>query len=112
MSNKKIKFKRKESTGKPTSADGKLLTSGEPFYNTVDKHLYVGNSDTDTIDNKKHIAEVTVTQQDGGGINVSIGEDERNSINFDSAFSDDGEKIVLDLNEFILTGGDADDDLN
>jgi hypothetical protein len=105
MSESKIKFKRKVSSGAPTRDDDKILAPGEPFYNTADKHLYVGNSDGELIDNKKHVAEVAVT--DGGtNYKVSIGEDTTNCVEFTKdTFKAEGNVISLDLSEIILDGG-------
>lgn len=105
MSNSKIKFKRKATTGAPTNTEDKILEAGEPFYNTADKHLYVGNAG-ESIDGKKHIAQVTVN--DGvDKCTVSIGEDADNSVEFKKdTFKVDGKVISLDLSEIILDGGE------
>lgn len=70
-----IRFKRKKST----SNNGVTLKPGEPYYNTYDKRLYVGNDDeNDSISTKKHIAEVTVLDTSGGR-KIQIGEDPENA---------------------------------
>ena len=69
-----IKIKRKLSAGN----DGIRLSKGEPFYNLSDKHFYIGNKDEDTLDGKKHIAEVT--KVDGDALVFQIGEDPKNVI--------------------------------
>ena len=90
MGSNKIQFKRKATEGAPTSSNGKVLASGEPFYNLADKHLYVGNADNEEIETKKHIAEVTV-QQAGDYVNgFQIGEDEDNVINLTNLVLDGG----------------------
>ncbi len=106
----KIKFKRKAKSGPPTNSEDRKLEAGEPFYNTFDKHLYVGNGD-DAIDaEKKHIAQVTVTDaSEAESVKVSVGEDDNNFVGFNKdTFTSDGNKISLDLTEVVLDGGAAD----
>ena len=105
MSDKKIKFKRKVSSGNPISEIGKKLDGGEPFYNSADKHLYVGNNDGEDISGKKHIAQVTVSE-DEGVCSVSVGEDTDNKVDFNGdMFKVSEEKISLDLTDIVLDGG-------
>ena len=107
MSDNKIKFKRKATTGAPNSESGKKLESGEPFYNMADKHLYIGNNEADDIKDKKHIAQVTVTN-DGEDCSVSVGEDANNKVYFDGlTFKAENNKISMDLSEIVLDGGAA-----
>lgn len=103
----KIRFKRKESEGIPTNDTDKILTSGEPFYNTANKHLYVGNSDADNLGDKKHIAQVSVqTDAVKDVYSVSIGEDDSNKFEIDGAgFKVEDSKISMDLEDIILDGG-------
>ncbi len=109
MGTSKIKFKRKATTGAPTVTADRILESGEPFYNTAEKHLYVGNNG-ESIEDKKHIAQVTVTG-DGDNCSVSIGEDDTNSVEFKKdTFKVNGKVISLDLSEVILDGGACGDD--
>jgi hypothetical protein len=110
--NSNIKFKRKETSGNPTSEAGKRLAAGEPFYNLADKHLYIGNKDDgggEEIAGKKHISEITVSKD--GECVVTVGEDEQNNVKFDyttfKASTDD--TITLDLSEIILDGGIIED---
>jgi hypothetical protein len=103
----KIRFKRKGTTGAP-KAENKIV-AGEPFYNTADKTLYVGNSvDGESISDKKHIAEISVNDADGG-CSVQIGENANNQLSLPSdVFKKDGANgVSFTLEEIVLDGGGA-----
>ena len=61
--------------------DGGVIHKGEPFYDTNNHHLYVGNVENDVVKDKKHIAEVTPV---GNGA-YQIGEDVSNLILTDNS---------------------------
>lgn len=71
-----IRLKRKKSSGN----NGIVLAAGEAYYNTVDKHLYIGNTDGEDVseDSKKHIAQITKLEADDKTISFQIGEDSEN----------------------------------
>lgn len=53
-----IQFKR-TSENSTFIEDGGVIKKGEPFYDSNNQHLYVGNNDSDELKSKKHIAQVT-----------------------------------------------------
>lgn len=71
-----IRLKRKKST----SNSGIILASGEPYYNLIDKRLYIGNTNGENISSssKKHIAEITPIEAGATTVKFQIGEDENN----------------------------------
>lgn len=71
-----IRLKRKKSTGN----SGIILASGEPYYNLIDKRLYIGNTNGENISSssKKHIAEITPIEAGATTVKFQIGEDENN----------------------------------
>lgn len=75
-----IKFKRKKSS----SNEDITLHAGEPFYNLSDKRLYIGSKDGEKLENKKHVAEVTLIK-DASGTRFQIGEDSTNVIDLDKS---------------------------
>lgn len=70
-----FRIKRKKSTG---NNNVKLL-AGEPYYNLADKRLYVGDSDNQSLSQKKHVAQITnLDSAANGKIKFQIGEDPTN----------------------------------
>ena len=99
----KIKFKRKGSTNNNNVS----LSQGEPYYNIADKHLYIGNKDDDKLTGRKHLTEVTVSDD---GKTIQIGEDPHNKFSIEISTGtdadgktyiqigeDDKNKIALDI---------------
>ena len=71
-----IRLKRKKSSGNA----GIVLASGEAYYNTADKRLYIGNTDGEDVssDSKKHIVQITPIEVGAATIKFQLGEDESN----------------------------------
>lgn len=73
----RIRLKRKTTTGNSKV----VLQTGEPYYNTKDKRLYIGDSENQSLTNKKHIAQVTTQTADDDTISFWVGEDTTNTYN-------------------------------
>lgn len=67
-----IKLKRRTSAGN----SGVILQAGEAYYNTVDKKLYIGNTDGDDVsaETKKHIAQITNLSTQDDQVVFTVGE--------------------------------------
>lgn len=67
-----IRLKRRTSAGN----SGVILQAGEAYYNTVDKKLYIGNTDGDDVSEKtkKHIAQITNLSTQEDQIVFTVGE--------------------------------------
>jgi len=78
----KIRLKRRVNDSSNTDVK---IDTGEPFYNAEKKNLYIGNTEGEALrGNKKHIAELTKTVEDGV-IRLQVGEDEDNVVTFEAS---------------------------
>lgn len=77
----KLQFKRTSNIAN-INEKNKILSSAEPLYDTTNKHLFIGNNDDVKDEDKKHIAEVTITDTDNPTtLSFYIGEDINNQVN-------------------------------
>ena len=80
-----IQTKRKKSGGNANVT----LVAAEPYYNLADKTLYLGDANgTNTFDEKKHIAELSVSSDTAGQLKLAIGEAIGNEVTLTVAHTD------------------------
>lgn len=74
-----IRLRRKKN-GSDKALTSVELLSGEPFYDAEKKNLYVGNTDGEVVDSKKHVAEIQKVEVENRPdiIKFKIGEDDTN----------------------------------
>ena len=63
-----IQLKRRETSGNKNVT----LQAGEPYYNLKDKKLYIGTKDNESLEGRRHIAEIWMRTSIRGD-RVSVG---------------------------------------
>lgn len=95
-----IQTKRKKSTGNANVT----LVAAEPYYNLVDKALYLGDADgTNTFEGKKHIAELSVSSDTARQLKLAIGEAIGNEVTLKVAHTDGTHAEGVEVSDKAIT---------